>query len=131
MDQTKNPFEDERLQILHMVEEGKLSAVEAVGLLNALAKDAQPARQEVTTPKNGSGYFRVHVTDINTGRRKVQVCLPVSLVDWGMRIGAQFAPEISGFNFNELSEIMRSSEGGKFVDVLDEEDGEHVEIFID
>jgi SHOCT-like domain len=134
MDQTKNPFEDERLQILHMVEEGKLSAVEAVGLLNALAKDAQSAQsapQQVTTPQNNGHFFRVRVTDTNTGRHKVMVTLPLSLMDWGMRLGARFSSDIPDINFQELSELMRTSTDGKLVDVLDEEDGEHVEIFID
>ena len=56
MDQSKNPFEEERLQILQMVEEGKLSAVEAVGLLNALAKDARPTLRRRPLRKPGSAF---------------------------------------------------------------------------
>jgi hypothetical protein len=137
MDQTKTSFEEERLQILRMVEEGKLSAVEAVRLLNALSKDAAPTPdepepvQEATPLHGGNRFFRVRVTDVNSGRHKVMVTLPISLMDWGLRLGARFSPDVPDINFHELSEIMRSSEGGKLVDVLDEEDGEHVEIFID
>jgi hypothetical protein len=137
MDQTKTSFEEERLQILRMVEEGKLSAVEAVRLLNALAKDAAPAPEEPDLPQkppkaqNVNRFFRVRVTDVNSGRHKVMITLPISLMDWGLRIGARFSPDVPDIDFHELSEIMRSSEGGKLVDVLDEEDGEHVEIFID
>jgi len=131
MDQSKNPFEEERLQILQMVEEGKLSAVEAVGLLNALAKDARPAPQTETPAKTGERFFRVRVTDTHSGRHKVMVTLPLSLMDWGLRIGARFSPDVPDINFQELSDIMRTTTDGKLVDVLDEEDGEHVEIFID
>ena len=131
MDENKNPFEDERLQILHMVEEGKLSAVEAVGLLNALAKDARPAPQAEAPAKTGERFFRVRVTDTRSGRHKVMVTLPLSLMDWGLRIGARFSPDVPDINFQELSDLMRSTTDGKLVDVLDEEDGEHVEIFID
>jgi hypothetical protein len=131
MDQSKNPFEEERLQILQMVEEGKLSAVEAVGLLNALAKDARPAPQAETSTKTGERFFRVRVTDTHSGRHKVMVTLPLSLMDWGLRIGARFSPDVPDINFQELSDIMRTTTDGKLVDVLDEEDGEHVEIFID
>ena len=131
MDQSKNPFEEERLQILQMVEEGKLSAVEAVGLLNALAKDARPTPQVETPAKTGERFFRVRVTDTRSGRHKVMVTLPLSLMDWGLRIGARFSPDVPDINFQELSDLMRSTTDGKLVDVLDEEDGEHVEIFID
>ena len=131
MDQSKNPFEEERLQILQMVEEGKLSAVEAVGLLNALAKDARPIPQAEAPAKSGERFFRVRVTDTHSGRHKVMVTLPLSLMDWGLRIGARFSPDVPDINFQELSDIMRSTTDGKLVDVLDEEDGEHVEIFID
>ena len=131
MDESKNPFEEERLQILQMVEEGKLSAVEAVGLLNALAKDAHPAQQAETPVNSGGRFFRVRVTDTHSGRHKVMVTLPLSLMDWGLRLGARFSPEVPEINFQELSDLMRSTTDGKLVDVLDEEDGEHVEIFID
>lgn len=135
MDQSKNPFEEERLQILQMVEEGKLSAVEAVGLLNALAKDARPAQQAELPvepeEKIGGRFFRVRVTDTHSGRHKVMVTLPLSLMDWGLRIGARFSPDVPDINFQELSDLMRSTTDGKLVDVVDEEDGEHVEIFID
>jgi len=131
MDEKTYTFDDERAKILHMVEQGKLSAEEAVGLLKALAKDEFPARQETKPVNSNSRFFRVCVTDSVTGRHKALVSIPLSLMDWGLKIGAQFAPEVSGFNVHEFSEILRSGADGKIIDVLDEEDGEHVEIFID
>ena len=52
-------------------------------------------------------------------------------MDWGLRVGAQFAPEMDGLDLGELSEILRSGADGKIVEVIDEEDGEHVEIYIE
>jgi hypothetical protein len=64
-----------------------------------------------------------------TGRTKVNVNLPLGLVDAGMSIATQFAPNI---NFDQIANAIRSGEmEGKIVDVIDEEDGEHVEVFID
>jgi len=131
MNEKTNTFDDERLKILRMVEEGKLSADEAVGLLNALAKDEQPVRQETRMTNATSRFFRVRVTDNVTGRHKALVSIPLSLMDWGLKIGAQFAPEVAGFDVQEFTELVRSGADGKIVDVLDEEDGEHVEVFID
>ena len=64
-----------------------------------------------------------------TGKTKVNVNLPLGLVDAGMNIATQFVPEMG---ITELSEaIKESTMTGKIVDVIDEEDGEHVEIFIE
>ena len=52
-------------------------------------------------------------------------------MEWGLQIGAQFAPEVANINSEELIEALQSGVDGKIVDVIDEEDGEHVEIFIE
>jgi hypothetical protein len=53
-------------------------------------------------------------------------------MDWGLRIGAHYAPEMAGYDLQELTRIL-SEEGvdGKIVDVIDDEDGEHVEIYVE
>jgi hypothetical protein len=55
----------------------------------------------------------------------------MGLMEWGLRIGAQFAPEVSNVNLEELGQVLRSGVEGKIIDVIDEEDGEHVEIFVE
>lgn len=92
-------------------------------------RPAAPAKP--ATPGDGPRWFRVRVTDMASGKTKVTVNLPIGLVNWGMKIGARYAPEVSEFDFNEFSQILQSGAEGKIVDVLDEEDGEHVEIFVD
>ena len=73
--------------------------------------------------------LRVHVTDMVTGKAKVSVNLPLGLVDAGMSIASQYAPDI---DFGEIAEAIRQGQlEGKIVDVIDEEDGEHIEVFID
>jgi hypothetical protein len=62
---------------------------------------------------------------------RVSVRLPLSLVKWGMKVGGQFSPEVKGIDFEELSEIISSETDGKLIEVMDEEDGEHVQIFIE
>ena len=49
----------------------------------------------------------------------------------GMKIGAHFAPEIDGVNMGQLMEALRLGTTGKIIDVVDDEDGEHVEIFVE
>jgi len=59
------------------------------------------------------------------------VQIPIALIDAGMKIGAHFAPEIDGVDMTELMEALRTGMTGKIIDVTDDEDGEHVEIFVE
>ena len=53
-------------------------------------------------------------------------------MDWGLRIGAQFAPEMAGYDLQELGRLLREDGvDGKIVDVIDDQDGEHVEVYVD
>ena len=48
-----------------------------------------------------------------------------------MKMGARFAPEMEGLDFDELTEIIRGCAQGKVMDVVDNEEGERVEIFVE
>jgi hypothetical protein len=140
---------EERMKILAMLEENKLTADQAALLLNALEdrgrKEAAPAPKaeeapepetDIYTPDVAAGakkpgWFRVQVSNTNTGKAKVHVRLPLSLVNVGLKIGAHYTDELQGINLEELMEALSSCEGGKLVEVFDEEDGEHVEIFVE
>ena len=52
------------------------------------------------------------------------------VVDTGMRIGAHFAPEVQGGDMTHVMDAMRPGATGKIIHAVDEEDNEHVEIFI-
>jgi hypothetical protein len=119
---------EERMKILKMIEEGKVSAEEGAKLLSALANANRPLG---ALSASGAKWLRVRVTEINTGRSKASVQIPISLMEAGMKIGAHFAPEIDGVNMDELMEALRSGMTGKIIDVTDDVDGEHVEIFVE
>lgn len=119
---------EERMKILKMIDEGKLTPEEGARLLAALS-DSRPARPgPIRGPGAPRGMLRIRVTDTVTGRAKATVNLPLGLVDAGLNIAAQYVP---GINFEELTEAIKAGVGGKIIDVVDEEDGEHVEIFIE
>ena len=46
-------------------------------------------------------------------------------------MGAHFSPEAQGLDKEELMNLIRSGEIGKIVDVYDDKDGEHVEVFLE
>ena len=123
---------EERMKILKLIEEGKISADEGSKLLTALSD----TRRGIPTPPRplgtgGAHWLRVRVTDTRTGRSKASVQIPLALVDAGMKIGAQFAPEVQGVDMSNVMEALRMGVTGKIIDVVDEEDGEHVEIFVE
>jgi hypothetical protein len=76
-------------------------------------------------------WVRVRASDTNTGRTRVSVVLPYSLVRWGLRVGAHFSPEVDDINLQELAALLENGEVGKLIDVIDEEACERVEIFLE
>lgn len=124
---------EERLKILKMIEDGKISAEEGTKLLSALSqgrgRNGMVSRGPGTP--GSARWLRIRVTDVKTGRSKASVQIPLALVDAGMKIGAHFAPEVEGVDMTNVLAAMRSGMTGKIIDVTDEEDGEHVEIFVE
>ena len=123
---------EERLQILKMIEEGKISAAEGAELLRAL--DTKSEKFPTPEPMKGASaprWFRVRVTDTNTGRNKVNINIPMGLVNVGIKMGARFAPQIEGKELNTIMDAVRSGQLGKIVDIVDTDDGERVEIFVE
>jgi hypothetical protein len=122
---------EERMQILSMVAEGTITAEDGAKLLAAL----EPERRRETRPDLGGPssprWFRVRVTDLETGKNKVNVNLPMSLVEVGTRMGARFAPELQDMDFRDIIEQIKSGAQGKIVEVEDIEDGERVEIYVE
>jgi hypothetical protein len=128
---------EERLKVLHMVQDGKITAEEGMRLLAALgevkpkAAVRPPAVEKPPVTSAGARWFRVRVTDTNTGRVRVNIRLPVTVVTTGFKLGARFSPEVEGLDMKVLMDSIRSGETGQIVDVYDDQDGEHVEVFLE
>ncbi|MBN1934308.1 MAG: hypothetical protein JW934_06570 [Anaerolineae bacterium] len=119
---------EERARILQMVSEGKVSAEEGAKLLAALRESAPKVR----SPNSTSGrWFRVRVTDVESGRTKVNVNLPLSLVSVAAKMGARFSPEINEIDWEELMQAIQEGAEGKLVEVEDDQGGERVEVFVE
>ncbi len=132
--------QEERIKILTMLQEGVINADQAARLLEALSSagsvqksaPAGPAAISDTAkaPRLGK-FFRVRVTDTDSGKTRVNIRLPIGLVGAGLKMGMKFSPEIEGIDPGTLTDFLESGEIGQIVDVFDEEDGEHVEVFIE
>jgi len=122
---------EERMKILKMINDGKITAEEGSKLLGALTQRSLKPKKASKHSLSGQ-WLRVRVTDMSSGKTKVNVNVPMKLVDAGLNIAAQFTPDMEdGQMMDAVKEALAENIQGKIVDVIDEEDQEHVEIFIE
>ncbi len=124
---------EERMRILQMIHEGKVTAEEGARLLEALGssprQEAGSSRQQ--RAMRDSRILRVRITDLGTGKTKVNVNVPMSLVNVGVKLGARFMPSHADIDFDDLMESIHEGASGQLVDVEDIESGEHVEVWVE
>lgn len=122
---------EERMQILNMIAEGKITAEEGARLLAALGPSRPAQGRGAPGAPAAPRWFRLRVTDLETGRIKVNVNLPMSLVQVGIKMGARFAPGTEDFNFRDVIDQIKAGAQGKVMDYENSEDGERVEIYVE
>jgi hypothetical protein len=125
------PAQEERAQILKMVSENKISVEEGTRLLKAIAADSPSKKSAATSDAFRGRWLRVRVNNLATGKPKVNVNLPMGLLSIGLRLGAQFAPELGDLDVEELMAAIEEGAQGKIIEVEDTESGERVEVFIE
>jgi len=121
---------EERMKILQMIQDGKISAEDGAKLLSAITDNARAHETRSISRARDPRYMRVRVTDLSTGKTKVSVNLPLGLVDAGINIASNFMPEMGAEAAEEIRTAIHEGLTGKIVDVMDE-DNEHIEIFIE
>jgi len=120
---------EERIKILQMIQDGKITAEDGAKLLAAIS-EAPKRRSRTFSRTKDSRFMRVRVTDTASGKTKVSVNLPLGLVDAGLNIASNFIPDMGIDAAEEISAAINEGLTGKIVDVMDE-DGEHIEIYIE
>lgn len=129
----------ERLKILNLVQEGKITPQEGVRLLEAISNSAPPRATSpaplMTSPPplnlGGPRWLRVRVTDTSSGKTRVNVRLPLNVVNAGVKMGAKFTPELGAEQMSEILSAIRDGEVGQILDIYNEEDKEHVEVLLE
>jgi hypothetical protein len=119
---------EERMHILKMIESGQVKAEEGAQLLAALDESATRERPR---PGARAPVLRVRVTDLGSHRQKINVTLPVGLIDVGIKLGARLFPRGGGPTIAEIRKAVAGGYTGRIFDMQDLEEGERVEIFID
>ena len=123
---------EERLKILKMVEDGKISAEDAAKLLAALNEGRKNAPPPAAGASGGEArWFRVRISELSSGKTTTTVNIPLGLVNAGIKMGARFVPSWDSGQMEAVTEALRSGASGKIIDVTDEDKGERVEIFVE
>jgi hypothetical protein len=116
---------EERLRILKLIESGQVKAEEGAQLLEALGESR--ARAHI----GRSHTLRVRVTDLSSHRQKINVTIPVGLIDVGIKLGARLFPRGGGPTIEEIRRAVESGVTGRVFDMQDLDESERVEIFIE
>jgi len=161
---------NDKNEILRLLSEGKITASEAVELLDksgssrapqgpgmaeaVVVEKAPPATEldmvdfpasepfkiKVTEDdlalmdSNGKRprWLKIRVSELSSGRNKVNISLPMGFVGFGLGIARRFGADFDDeYKIDEMWSAIKQGERGVLVDVEDEEDDEHVQIFLD
>jgi len=138
-----------RKQILEMLAAGEIDVNRATEMLGEVRGEIRegydPTPPEPPVPplpatppappradRQRGRWLHIHVSDLQTGRNRVKVNVPLGLVQFGFKIGAHFASEVDDHMMKSVMEALRSEEvTGTLVEVEDEDDNERVHIFVD
>lgn len=148
--------EIDRKEILELLSSGKITAAEAADLLNGI-KEKQPeekqpepvivveetpvsadvlkAQETAVAASKSDGkkpnWLHVRVSNMETGKNKVTVNIPLRMVNFGLKVGRKFSSDLEGLDLDSINEMVGDMEQGVLVDVQDEESNEHVQIYVD
>jgi hypothetical protein len=130
-------------EILDKLAAGEISAADAAQLFNQPEETAAtpkattaPTSAPASVPEKAledqsPSWFRVRVMNMETGKNKVSVNIPIRVLKLGLKIGGRFAPELQNLDWNEINSLMEDLQTGLLVEVQDEESNEHVQVFIE
>ena len=140
---------NEKQKILKMVEDGKITAAEALELIEALGgpeKIQEPAKKAISKGKKTMFRIRIDADGNNgDGKAKVNVNIPISVAKKLSSLtkvipaSAKSEMEKEGFNIDELNlkELIEAIENGDIdeeivnIDATGEEGGAKVKIYVD
>lgn len=153
MNQTKSPRET-REEILDLVAAGKMTAEEAARILSRQAEKqpaiepepevrllseepaappipSQPPPPPVGKKKQLFSWLRVQVSELDSGKSKVNIKAPISFLKLGLKLGHRFVPDKERDNLEMANEILSEMRDGMLVDVADNDKNERVQVYVE
>jgi hypothetical protein len=126
-------MDEERMRILQMVEDGKVTPEEGARLMEAVARRESQALQ--VGPGGAARALRVRVTEGDGEQTKVNVTVPLSLARLALRFIPRTALETledEGITADDLAELIASVEKAGPMRIVDvQADNAKVEVFVE
>lgn len=92
---------------------------------------AEPAAVKMAPSGEKPKWLRVRVSNLESGKSRVSVNIPVRMLKFGFTVASHFTPEVGSLSIDELQDMLLDSEGGMLVDVQDTDSNEHVQVFLE
>jgi MFS family permease len=121
---------ERRLDIIEQLEEGKISADTASQMLEAVDHGAWARLVPQAEKDVERRHLRIRVSDLSSGMMKVDLRLPMGLVNTVLYTGGQFSADLEDSNMEHLRELLTRDglhEASKQVD----SDGERMEVSLE
>lgn len=111
------------------VDEIKIAVAEDEGYM----KPYRPEEDSYVVSGNGRKprWLKIRVRDMQSGRNKVSVNLPLGIVTFGLGVARRFGADMGDVEIDDLLALIKEGEPGLLVDVEDDEDGDHVQIYLE
>jgi hypothetical protein len=127
-------MDEERLQVLRLVERGQVTPEQAAELLRALVPASRPAVQAIatggrTTPGDPQ-WLRIRVSDRN-GRSTADLQLPLSIVRVALSVGSRWLPHLRLLDPAWVVETLRERAGRPVFTFKDAADGDRVVVWVE
>ena len=119
---------DQRLDIMEKLEQGRISAQAAKQMLEKVEEGAW-ARLSPTPPASERRQMHIQISDLSSGMMKVDLRLPMGLVNTVLYAGGHFSSELDRYDGDLKELIARSAAQG--VSHQGEADGDHVEVTVE
>jgi polyhydroxyalkanoate synthesis regulator phasin len=124
--------QENRLHVLKMVQEGKITAEEGVKLLERIEnKGVIPSSSEQSSSEVNTStprWMKIIITDLNTNKEKINIRLPANVIDAGLKMGARFSPDLKGVDANSILQALQAGKTGKVIDICDDDACERIVI---
>jgi MFS family permease len=97
---------EQRINIIEQLEEGKISAQAASQMLEAVDHGAwaRLVPKEETVPERR--HLRIRVSDLNSGMMKMDLRLPMGLVNTVLYAGGQFSADLDDYSTEHLRDLL-------------------------
>jgi len=122
---------EERLRVLQMIEDGKVSAAEGARMLCCGEEPVPSEKSEQTSGGQTPRWIRVMVTDLSSGKTRVNVKLPVNLMSTGVKMGAHLSADQYELNMQQINDYIKRGVTGQVMEVVDDDEGEKVAIYLE